>query len=152
MRDKVTAFVRHAISNQKKAISRYDVAMNVSEGTAALYALQHAQLAETLEIWEAMLSFITGAPVKDPTIKVGDTIISENTKYVCVSKSNKYDLTRKHFAVLSCLVRGLSNKAIANELDVTDATVKVHMRCILRRLSVKNRTEAALKVKEEGLV
>ena len=53
-------------------------------------------------------------------------------------------LSKREIQVLNCLANGDSNKVIANNLSITDATVKVHLKAILRKLSVSNRTQAAL--------
>ncbi|WP_084782738.1 response regulator transcription factor [Roseivivax halodurans] len=53
-------------------------------------------------------------------------------------------LTPRQRAVLLCLVEAKSNKEIARCLNTTEATVKLHVRQIMRKLDVKNRTEAAL--------
>ena len=46
--------------------------------------------------------------------------------------------------ILSCIGRGMSNKLIAREWNISESTVKVHVKAILRKIRVKNRTEAAL--------
>jgi DNA-binding NarL/FixJ family response regulator len=51
-------------------------------------------------------------------------------------------LTPSEQRVLEALARGLSNKAIATELWLTQQTVKFHLTNIYRRLGVSNRTEA----------
>jgi DNA-binding NarL/FixJ family response regulator len=53
-------------------------------------------------------------------------------------------LTERQNAVLKCLRRGYSNKVIARELDVAEATIKVHVRQIMRKLGASNRTQAAI--------
>ena len=53
-------------------------------------------------------------------------------------------LSSKEQLVLEHLTRGASNKRIARELDVAEATVKVHMKAILRKIRVSNRTQAAM--------
>lgn len=45
---------------------------------------------------------------------------------------------------LNCLLVGMSNKLIARHLDIAEATVKVHLRSVLRKLKVQNRTQAAI--------
>lgn len=52
--------------------------------------------------------------------------------------------------VLCCLMAGYSNKVIARELDVCEATVKVHVKAILRKLDVSNRTQAAMWASTRG--
>jgi two-component system nitrate/nitrite response regulator NarL len=53
-------------------------------------------------------------------------------------------LTHRELDVLCCLTAGFSNKLIARQLNVTEATVKVHVKAILRKLKVGNRTQAAM--------
>lgn len=53
-------------------------------------------------------------------------------------------LSGRESEILRCLVDGDSNKAIANRLGITESTVKVHMKSLLRKLKVSNRTQAAL--------
>ena len=48
-------------------------------------------------------------------------------------------LSKREFAVLEHLQRGLSNKEIASRLDIADATVKVHVKAILRKARLRNR-------------
>ena len=53
-------------------------------------------------------------------------------------------LTPRERSVLHVLRQGKSNKHIARELDMREATVKVHVRHIMRKLGVANRTQVAL--------
>ena len=53
-------------------------------------------------------------------------------------------LSGREAAILSGLVQGASNKMIACQLKITEATVKVHVKAILRKIRVKNRTQAAI--------
>ena len=53
-------------------------------------------------------------------------------------------LSPREKLVLHCLVKGDSNKSIAKKLDSAEATVKVHVQAILRRIRVHNRTQAAI--------
>ena len=54
------------------------------------------------------------------------------------------DLSRREIEILQCLSNGQSNKVIAKTLDIAEATVKVHVKRILRKAHVQNRTQAAL--------
>ena len=58
--------------------------------------------------------------------------------------SEDVNLSQRETDVLCCLMAGYSNKIIARRLDVSEATVKVHVKAILRKLKVSNRTQAAL--------
>ena len=53
-------------------------------------------------------------------------------------------LTRREKETLDLLMVGNTNKQIAQELDIKEVTVKLHVRSIYKKLGVKNRTEAAL--------
>ena len=55
-----------------------------------------------------------------------------------------HKLSTKEYMVLQLLADGSSNKVIAIKLDVTEATIKVHLKSILRKLRVINRTQAAI--------
>jgi len=52
-------------------------------------------------------------------------------------------LSAQEMRVLDGLTKGHCNKVIARELGIADATVKVHVKAILRKLRVRNRTQAA---------
>jgi two-component system, NarL family, nitrate/nitrite response regulator NarL len=52
--------------------------------------------------------------------------------------------SRRERVVLRHLMQGASNKQIARELTVAEATVKVHVKAVLRKIRAKNRTQAAL--------
>ena len=54
------------------------------------------------------------------------------------------NLSRRELAILRNLTEGESNKMIALKLVITESTVKVHMKSILRKLRLQNRTQAAM--------
>jgi two-component system, NarL family, nitrate/nitrite response regulator NarL len=58
--------------------------------------------------------------------------------------------TPRQSAVLVMLVEGKSNKEIAREIKVLEGTVKLHVRVILHKLGVRNRTEAVLAAARNG--
>ena len=60
-------------------------------------------------------------------------------------------LSGRERLTLSILTGGNSNKLIARKLGVAEATVKVHIRSILRKIGVENRTQAALWASQNGL-
>ena len=53
-------------------------------------------------------------------------------------------LSPREQAILQCLTEGHSNKCIARMIDIAEATVKVHVKAILRKIRVQNRTQAAI--------
>ncbi len=68
-------------------------------------------------------------------------------------KSNYRELlSDREFEVLSLLARGMSNKEIAEELYISEKTVKNHVSNVLRKLDVNDRTQAVITALKQGLV
>jgi DNA-binding NarL/FixJ family response regulator len=61
-------------------------------------------------------------------------------------------LTERELEVLRLLAKGRQNKEIANELWISERTVKFHVSAILAKLAVGNRTEAVSKAAQLGLI
>ncbi|HZM36467.1 MAG TPA: response regulator [Burkholderiales bacterium] len=61
------------------------------------------------------------------------------------------ELTPREHEILECIADGMSNKMIARVLDITDGTVKLHVKAILRKLGMRSRVEAAVAAVEHGL-
>jgi two-component system nitrate/nitrite response regulator NarL len=60
------------------------------------------------------------------------------------------ELTPRETEILGLLAEGQSNKAIARNLGISDGTVKLHVKAILRKLNVHSRVEAAVMAVEQG--
>jgi len=61
------------------------------------------------------------------------------------------DLSPREREVLALMVRGKSNKGIADALKISEATVKCHVSVILQRLNVEDRTQAVVAALQRGL-
>lgn len=61
-------------------------------------------------------------------------------------------ISRRETDILECLASGNSNKEIGRTLGIAEATVKVHLKRILRKANVSNRTQAALWAVATGIV
>ena len=61
------------------------------------------------------------------------------------------DLTPREMEILCLLAEGQSNKLIARNLGISDGTVKLHVKAILRKLGIHSRVEAAVIAVEQGL-
>ena len=61
-------------------------------------------------------------------------------------------LTAREIEVLELLAEGLSNKAIAARLDISDQTVKFHVASICGKLGAANRTDAVRRAIRQGLI
>lgn len=92
-------------------------------------ALRLVAMGERLLPSQAVSAFVDGPFISPPVASrpVSDT-----------------HLSAQEIATLSCLVDGDSNKAIARRLRISEATVKVHVKSILRKLNLINRTQIAI--------
>jgi len=54
------------------------------------------------------------------------------------------NLTNREYEIISLIAKGQSNKLIARELDISDGTVKVHVKHLLKKLNLRSRVEAAV--------
>ncbi|MFC7706452.1 response regulator transcription factor [Plastorhodobacter daqingensis] len=61
-------------------------------------------------------------------------------------------LSEKEMLVLSHLAEGKQNKVIANELKLAEATVKMHVKAICKKLGVTNRTQAVIASRDRGII
>ncbi|MGB5864860.1 MAG: response regulator transcription factor [Sulfitobacter sp.] len=60
-------------------------------------------------------------------------------------------LTPRELQVLKGLTEGKANKEIARDLDITEPTIKLHVKTLYRKIGSANRTQAALIAREAGL-
>jgi two-component system, NarL family, nitrate/nitrite response regulator NarL len=60
-------------------------------------------------------------------------------------------LSAREIEILETIMSGMSNKVIARQFDICEATVKVHVKAILRKLGVENRTQAATWAVKHGV-
>ena len=85
---------------------------------------------------------LTSREVAEPTTSADTTTGTEvNTEGL--------SLTNRQHEVLMSLQKGLSNKGIGRDLNLSESTVKVHMRHLMRKLGVNNRTQLALSASTE---
>ena len=67
-----------------------------------------------------------------------------NTEVYRVHGNNRPHLSDRERTILRYLITGDSNKAIARKINIAEATVKVYIKAILRKIQVQNRTQAAI--------
>jgi len=77
-------------------------------------------------------------------IASGQTFVPFNNRVEMPDNKISDILSDREILVLSRVAEGATNKGAANALNITETTVKMHMRAITRKLSVRTRTEAAL--------
>lgn len=64
----------------------------------------------------------------------------------------EWGISKREYDVLVLLSKGLSNQEIADQLFVSQNTIKTHTSRLFEKLEVKNRTQAILKAQEVGLI
>ena len=106
---------------------------------------------EPEQLIESLREIMEGSTVVAPSmsgvlakvVKGEDPSESEATRFS--------DLTPREFEILCHLAEGQTNKVIGRELGITDGTVKLHVRSILKKLGVQSRVEAAVLAVQEGV-
>ncbi len=61
------------------------------------------------------------------------------------------NLSPREIEIIRCLIMGCPNTIIARRLDISEAAVKVHVKAVLRKIPVKNRTQAAIWAVKRGI-
>lgn len=61
------------------------------------------------------------------------------------------NLTEREKQILQCLLNAYSNKHIARALNISEGTVKVHLKSLMKKISAGNRTQAALWARNNGI-
>jgi DNA-binding NarL/FixJ family response regulator len=76
----------------------------------------------------------------------------ENSETILVTTEDAIapPLSPREKSILRCLIEGDSNKGIARKINITEATVKIHVKAILRKIRVQNRTQAAIWAMNNG--
>lgn len=91
----------------------------------------------------AFLSFVL-EPEGDHRDKAGLGDDTNQANVVTAEDRIAPKLSPREKSILHCLIQGDSNKCIARKIDIAEATVKVHIKAILRKIRVHNRTQAAI--------
>lgn len=85
-------------------------------------------------------------------VHAGRRFLPQPVKVALASRTPNSDLSSRERQVLTQLAGGKSNREIANDLGITEATVKCHVSVILMRLNAADRTQAVLIALQRGLV
>ncbi|WP_284642939.1 response regulator transcription factor [Paenibacillus silviterrae] len=86
------------------------------------------------------------SPQAEPAAAVSAAVPEERRK------PEEYGLSEREFQVLKAISEGLSNREIAGKLFLSEGTVKNYISSIYAKLDVRDRLQASLKAREEGMV
>ncbi len=102
-------------------------------------------------LWIAIVALSQGVQLVVPADRsVHDSSITGDRKDAAEGRPVHRTITVREQQVLELIARGLPNKAIAAELDISLGTVKFHLSNLMVRLSVQNRAELVMEATREG--
>jgi DNA-binding NarL/FixJ family response regulator len=106
------------------------------------------------QLFDAVRVVARGDALLAPSItrRLIGTFAQQRPSETVSQRSQLADLTQREIEVLRLLAEGLSNPEIAVRLVVSDETVKTHVSRILRKLALRDRTQAVIAAYETGLV
>jgi DNA-binding NarL/FixJ family response regulator len=104
---------------------------------------------------EAIRATARGESILEPSVAA--KVIAEFTRVSSMVPSAQMEqlvepLSERELEILAWIARGHSNKEIASQLFIAEGTVKNHVTRILSKLGVRDRTQAALRARELGLL
>jgi DNA-binding NarL/FixJ family response regulator len=85
-------------------------------------------------------------------VHAGQTYLPAAVAAALAAQMPRPDLSAREVQVLELIVRGLANKQIAYSLNIAEHTVKNHVKNILSKLGVQDRTQAATAAIQRGIV
>ncbi|HLB48541.1 MAG TPA: response regulator transcription factor [Anaerolineales bacterium] len=106
--------------------------LNAEEFLQILSGLEHGEVAMTRQTTARLIHGLTQPPPPQP--------------------DGRETLTAREIELLRLVAQGLSNKAVAQKLSLSENTIKYHLKNILQKLGVQNRTEAASYAIRAGLL
>jgi two-component system nitrate/nitrite response regulator NarL len=102
---------------------------------------------EPEELIIALKEAASGKMVVSPTLT---SVLAESLREnQSQNESDAIALTPRESDILELIAQGLSNKMIARNLDIAESTVKVHVKHLLKKLTLKSRVEAAVWVLQQ---
>jgi two-component system NarL family response regulator len=85
-------------------------------------------------------------------VHAGQTYLPAGVAAALAAQMPRPDLSAREVQVLELIVRGLANKQIAYALSIAEHTVKNHVKNILSKLGVQDRTQAATAAIQRGII
>lgn len=121
--------------------SPYEIAELLSAGVSG-YVIKNISLEQLLE---AINKVAEGQIYIDAQL---ETLTSEKKLQDILERK----LTEREMEIAKFILKGLSNKEIAQVLGISESTVKTHVKNIMEKLGTKNRAEIVFEVLKEGII
>jgi two-component system, NarL family, response regulator LiaR len=152
-----TRLIKESLSCKVIMITSHDCAEDIAAGLAAGADAYCLKAITYVQLESAIRTVMEGAVWLDPDIagrllrplRAGAAGLSS---WQHVRPENQFRLSEREQEVLGLLVEGCSNQQIASALHIGSETVKTHMRHLMEKLKVADRTQAAVKAVKEGLI
>jgi DNA-binding NarL/FixJ family response regulator len=130
--------------------------VNLDSLPLAIHAIHQGHAWIDPSIAKLILQQVCPAPENHSVAKLSETdpngLLPRRTRAEQNPPSSPKTLTQREREVLKLIVRGCNNALISEKLFITVGTVKTHVRSILNKLSVEDRTQAAVIALRTGLV
>src|SRR5262249_40640845 len=110
---------------------------------AFIKALELVMLGETI-LPPELLFYVRYPLGEEASLKVDRHLPEPTPGMAQLAELEWPQLSPRENSILRCIAEGVSNKVIARKIESTEATVKVHVKAILRKVRVRNRTQAAI--------
>lgn len=126
---------------------------NVEQVVAISGLDEHAWEPKTVSVGASM--FLSKNSTADFIIRKLQPLVMQKTPFVVTSdnaQEKNFRLTQRQLQVLDLISQGHPNKLIADYLDISEQTVKIHINQIFKELRVFNRTQAVLKAQKHQLL
>jgi DNA-binding NarL/FixJ family response regulator len=129
-----------------------DLKRALSDGAAG-YLLKDATLEDLGQAIDAAISGGSSVLSQRAIQSLFEDVASSSGRVTSIARSRVtgYHLTQREHEILALLSEGRSNRSIAQNLYVSEETVKGHLNAIFRKLGVTNRTQAAMMAVELGV-
>lgn len=139
----------------KKPISMLTTSSSERDLVEALRSGAQGYLLKDMEpdqLVVALREIVAGKTVVAPTLAPILAKVVQGEDLEAARSSNPLcELTPRETEILALLADGQSNKLIARNLGISDGTVKLHVKAILRKLGIHSRVEAAVIAVEHGV-
>ena len=139
--DAIRQLITQRADSRVIVLSTFDMSEDIHlafEAGARAYLLKDSSRAEIIAAIEA--------------VHAGERFVPPKIEQRLAERRARPGLSAKELEILQLIVQGRSNKEIGADLNITEFTVKGHLKNIFLKLQVSDRTEAAIKAVWEGLV
>ena len=136
-------------------LTTFDEDAYVFEGIRAGAVGYLLKAIKSAELAQAIRTVVSGGSIMEPS--VARKVMKEFSSHVAYSQGLDSSglterLSEREQAILQLLAAGLSNREIAARLSLAHGTVKNYITTIFQKLGVRDRTQAALRARELGLL